>query len=123
MKKMSKKILSFVLAIMMLVPMATPVMAVISSPSEIQANQANVNTEGIANLGTNIVGILTTIGMIVSVVVLVVLGIKYMMGSAEEKAEYKKTLIPYIIGAGLVFAASAIANLVFTFTTTALPTV
>ncbi len=122
MKKMSKKILSFVLAVMMLVPMATPVMAVISSPNQIKANEANVNTAGIENLGTNIVGIVTTIGMIVSVVVLVVLGIKYMMGSAEEKAEYKKTLMPYIIGAGLVFAASAIANLVFTFTTTAIPT-
>ena len=122
MKKMSKKILSFVLAVMMLVPMATPVMAVISSPNQIKANEENVNTAGIENLGTNIVGIVTTIGMIVSVVVLVVLGIKYMMGSAEEKAEYKKTLMPYIIGAGLVFAASAIANLVFTFTTTAIPT-
>ena len=44
--------------------------------------------------------------------VLVVLGIKYMIGSAEEKAEYKKTMIPYIIGAILVFAASAIASIV-----------
>ena len=33
-------------------------------------------------------------------------------GSAEEKAEYKKTMIPYIIGAILVFAASAIASIV-----------
>ena len=57
-------------------------------------------------------GIITTVGIVVSVVVLVVLGIKYMIGSAEEKAEYKKTMIPYIIGAILVFAASAIASIV-----------
>ena len=55
------------------------------------------------------------IGSIVSVLVLVILGIKYMMGSAEEKAEYKKTLVPYIIGAGLVFAASTIAGAIYGF--------
>ena len=38
-----------------------------------------------------------------------------MMGSAEEKAEYKKTLLPYIIGAALVFAAATIASVVFNF--------
>ncbi len=69
-------------------------------------------TSGITTLGQQIIGIITTVGIVVSVVVLVVLGIKYMIGSAEEKAEYKKTMIPYIIGAILVFAASAIASIV-----------
>ena len=41
------------------------------------------------------------------------------MGSAEEKAEYKKTMLPYVIGAILVFAASNIAGLVFNFATNA----
>ena len=72
-------------------------------------------TDGISNVGNGVVRILTTIGIIASVIVLIVLGIKYMMGSPEEKAEYKKTLMPYIIGAGLVFAASAIAQVVFNF--------
>ena len=54
----------------------------------------------------------TTIGIIVAVVVLLVLGIKYMMGSASEKAEYKKTMIPYLVGALLIFGASAIAKAV-----------
>ena len=38
-----------------------------------------------------------------------------MMGSAEEKAEYKKTLMPYVIGAALVFAASTIAGVLYSF--------
>ena len=42
-----------------------------------------------------------------------VLGIKYMMGSAEEKAEYKKTFIPYIVGALLLFAASALVGVLY----------
>ena len=41
-----------------------------------------------------------------------ILGVKYMMGSAEERAEYKKSMLPYLIGAILLFGASAIANMV-----------
>ena len=70
-------------------------------------------TDGISNVGNGVVRILTTIGIIVSVATLVVIGIKYMMGSTEEKAEYKKSLLPYVIGAGLVFAASTIAQIVY----------
>ena len=33
------------------------------------------------------IGVLQTVGIVLSVVILVVLGLKYMMGSAEEKAE------------------------------------
>lgn len=66
--------------------------------------------QGLVN---TIIGWLTGIGMAVSVIVLLVLGIKYMIGSAEEKAEYKKTMIPYLVGAVLVFGASAIAQVVY----------
>lgn len=41
-----------------------------------------------------------------------------MMGSAQEKAEYKKTMIPYLIGAVLIFAASNIAGWIYNFATT-----
>ncbi len=38
-----------------------------------------------------------------------------MMGSAEERAEYKKTLFPYFIGAILIFAATSLAQMVYTW--------
>jgi hypothetical protein len=40
-----------------------------------------------------------------------------MMGSAEEKADYKKSMIPYLVGAVLVFAASTIAGVVYDMAT------
>ena len=67
----------------------------------------------VTDLGKKIVGIVQTVGSVVAVVVLVVLGIKYMMGSTEEKAEYKKTLLPYVIGAVLIFAASNLASVIY----------
>lgn len=72
---------------------------------------------GVASLGGQIVGIIQVVGIVVAVVILLVLGIKYMTGSAQEKAEYKKTMIPYIIGAILIFAASTIVNVIFNLAT------
>lgn len=74
---------------------------------------AGTSTGQLTNVGGRIVAIMQTVGIVVAVVVLLVLGIKYMMGSAEEKAEYKKTMIPYIVGAVLIFGATTIANVVF----------
>lgn len=106
------KILSIILiAILMVTMMGTVVMASDAS-GQVQElfNKDAEGTEGIMNVGGRIVSIVTTIGIIVAVVVLLVLGIKYMMGSAAEKAEYKKTMIPYLVGALLIFGASAIAK-------------
>jgi len=69
--------------------------------------------DGIATIGGQIADILTTIGIVVAVLVILILGIKYMMGSASEKAEYKKTMIPYVVGAVLVLGGSAIVKIVF----------
>lgn len=119
MKKMTK-ILSMLLIAMVILSIATTVVEAANATSNMPTpgqiiGTSNVNVTGISDLGNSIVKILTTVGIVASVIVLVVLGIKYMMGSAEEKAEYKKTLMPYIIGAGLVFAASGIANIVYNF--------
>lgn len=84
-------------------------------PSEITGNSNVSGTTEITNLGNALVGILQTVGIVLSVIVILVIGIKYMMGSAEEKAEYKKTMIPYIVGAALIFTASVFANVVYQF--------
>lgn len=116
MKKITK-VVSAILIVMMLMTVSTSVFAAAGTdvtPKSIDGN-SSVNVGGITSIGNDVVRIISTIGVVVSVIILVVLGIKYMMGSAEEKAEYKKTLLPYVIGAGLVFAASAIATVVYNF--------
>lgn len=65
------------------------------------------------NFGQGVISIIATVGSIISVVVLIALGIKYMMGSTEEKAEYKKSLLPYVIGACILFGASTIAGIIY----------
>ena len=60
-----------------------------------------------------IFGIVNAVGVICSVAVLALVGIKYMAGSIEEKAEYKKTMIGYIIGAILLFSGTTFPNVIF----------
>ena len=67
----------------------------------------------IKTVGNKVIQILSVVGSILSVIVIIVLGIKYMIGSVEEKAEYKRTLIPYLIGATFIFAASSIAGIIY----------
>lgn len=57
-----------------------------------------------------VIGLVQMIGTITSVLALIIIGIKYMVGSVEEKAEYKKTMKPYLIGAVMVFS---ITNIIF----------
>lgn len=75
------------------------------------------NTTEIDNLGNKVIGILQVLGSISAVVILMILGFKYMMGSAEDKADYKKSMIPYIVGAVCIFLAPFIAGAIFTFIT------
>ena len=111
------KILATIMAIVVIISVCGFVFAAAPNPDTYTGND-DYDTATIGEMGNQIIQIISVIGSIVSVIVLVVLGIKYMMGSAEEKAEYKKTLMPYIIGAAFVFAASAIAGIIFGFTNT-----
>ena len=70
------------------------------------------------DLANKVIGFFQAIGSIVSVLALVLIGIKYMMGSIEEKAEYKETMTYYIVGAILVFAISNISAMIYNFAKT-----
>ena len=115
MKKGTKIIFSTIMIVMMVILTVAPVFAATTGAVDPKTLTGSSNATTMQNIGNQIITVVSVAGSIVSVVVLIVLGIKYMMGSAEEKAEYKKTLMPYIIGAALVFAASAIAGIVFNF--------
>lgn len=65
----------------------------------------------------NILGVVQVIGSLCSVICLIVLGVKYMMGSLEEKAQYKKSLLPYFIGAIMVLGISNVLKIIYQIAT------
>lgn len=64
------------------------------------------------HIGNKIIGVVQIIGSVSSVIALIIIGIKYVTGSVEEKAEYKQTLKPYLIGAVLLFGITNILGIV-----------
>lgn len=106
------KILTTIATVLLIISMGISVVYAVT-PNELTGKAPESNE--ITDLGNKVIGVLQTVGIVLSVVILVILGIKYMMGSAEEKAEYKKTMIPYLIGAACCFLAPTIANIVYNF--------
>jgi len=51
-------------------------------------------------------------GILVSVLMLTIIGTKYMFSSVEDKAEYKKTMGPYILGCFLLMGASIVVGVI-----------
>jgi len=65
------------------------------------------------DIGNVVVGVIRTVGEAIAVVMLSIIGLRYVMGSVEEKAEYKQTMWPYILGAVLIFAGAALTNIIY----------
>ena len=116
MKKVSK-IFAIILLVVMLMSFSSVVFAATSVDPGTWKNQSGdkIKTDDITNFSASLINVISIVGSAAAIITLIVLGIKYMMGSAEEKAEYKKTMIPYIVGAVLIFAASTIAYVVYQF--------
>lgn len=119
MNKTVIRIITALVIIMMIVSISVNSIAAELEPGNLTGDTSKVQdgVNSINDVGNSIVGVLQVVGIVLSVIVLIILGIQYMMGSAEEKAEYKKTMMPYIVGAALIFAASAFAQVIYDFFT------
>ena len=111
--KKSLKIVSIMMMTIMMIMVATPVFAVGTSVIDQVKPTTPTNTTNILNLVNRILGFLQWAAIIGGVIIITILGIKYMMGSLEEKAEYKKSMIPLVVGVIVVMGATSIAKLLF----------
>lgn len=113
--KLTVKIFSLMLVITMLFAVIAPtVSCAILDADTVEPNYSG-DTNGIVNIAGRIIGLLRNISVVAGVLLLTVIGLKFMIGSAEEKAEYKKSLVPLVVGICVVMAATTITSLVFSF--------
>ena len=80
--------------------------------SDIDAGDVNT---GIGDALNAIIGIIQFAGSGIAVIVVSILGIKYLFASPSEKADVKKMAIPIVIGCILLFGAVNIAGVVYDF--------
>lgn len=115
--KKKYKVLYIFLILILVLSLSQVVFASTLTPNKIPGNTTGVDTEVVTTAAGKIVGFLQVVGSVVSVAILVVVGIRYMLGSVEEKAEYKKKMMAYVIGAILIFGAVTVASMVYNFAT------
>lgn len=60
-----------------------------------------------------IIKLLRNMSIIITILVITILGIKFMIGSVEEKAEYKKAYINIIIGVVFITLVTSIVDVIF----------
>lgn len=111
------KILGTLLMVIILITITTNVFAAEAKgqaidPADLSATYST-DDSGLTDKAGQIMGMIRNVAAIAAVIIIMVLGVKYMLGSVEEKAEYKKSFIPLIVGIVLVVAATAIAAFIF----------
>lgn len=79
-----------------------------------KGGSAQIDKGSLKNASSSIYNILLICGMIVAVLIGSIMGIKFMIGSVEEKAEIKAALVPFAIGCIVVFGAFGIWKIVVT---------
>ena len=67
---------------------------------------------GLDTTTSNIIGIVQFICYAAAVILLIVLGVKWLIAAPDQKADIKKSAVIYVIGAVLVFAAGAILQVI-----------
>ncbi len=114
-------ITSLVLIIAMVIFSNIPVKASsdpVTNPGDFDLSKGQTDDAGKINekIGP-ILGWLSVVGIVISVIAIAVIGLKYMLGSVEERADYKKTMISYIIGVMLIATVTTLPTIIYNFTT------
>lgn len=119
--KTLKIVTTILMAIFTVCTISQVVLAAGSTASDIAngitADPGSVDATGLQTIAGKVLGLIQIASAVAAVVLIAVFGFKFIMGSANEKADYQKSFIPLIVGVAVVFAASSIAKLLFsTFT-------
>ena len=69
---------------------------------------STINTAALKNTSNFIYKLLFSIGLVVAIIVGMILGIQFMVSSAEDKAKVKEALIAYVISCVVLFGAYGI---------------
>lgn len=77
----------------------------------------NEDSEELTTITNTILGIIQVAGTFISVISTMIIGVKYMLGSIQEKAQYKETMVPYVIGIVLLFVGVNILKPIYKLVT------
>lgn len=115
MKKTKIIILAILAVIMIIIPLTVNATYNSQIPTENykSSGPSTADVKDMYRFGGSVAGIIQIVGTAVSAGAMIIIGIKYVAASADEKAEYRERMIPYFIGAVLLFGASNIVKIAY----------
>ncbi|MBO5479182.1 MAG: hypothetical protein J6A04_05755 [Clostridia bacterium] len=118
MKKLTKIVIFLLICLFVIYSPTYALTDPIENPGayEPATNPTSNNTEFIERANV-VLGVIRAIGSFVAVITLMTLGIRYMLASTSDKALYKETMIPYLIGAIMVFTIPNLIGILFDIVT------
>lgn len=117
-KKITKIILLTMIAIFLCSAFYTS-MATVLDNFKGDISKASEGAGKIREIMAIVLEIVRTVGAGLAVLIIIVIGCKYIIASAGERADIKKNAVPYVIGVVVLFASSAIAGILKDFATKA----
>ncbi len=115
MRKISKKIIVSIIILIIAIFLNNICYATapIINPDDYKPADTTGNNTQFIGLANVIVGTMRAVGTVIAVVALMVIGLRYMFGSLEERANYKETMVPYLIGAVMLFTIPNILGIIY----------
>lgn len=102
--KFSKLLIAILLIIIFLMIFANSIFA-----ADMNQIYNGKNDKRVSNLASNALGVVQVVGYSAAVIMLAYIGIKYILSTPDGKADMKKQLIMYVIGAIILFGGATIA--------------
>lgn len=110
-----KKVLKiFIILVLILIININNVYALqIIDTNEFEPDSSMTDDDYLIDRANIIVTVIRNVGIVIAVITLMIIGVKSMFASSEERSEYKQALPGYIIGAFLIAAMSALPSLIY----------
>ena len=126
MKVLKKVSIRFFCALLITIPMHSIVFSASTDIYSTITNLAGSSKDSSAvssvnNMAGAIISMAKVICAGVAIIMLTVIAMKYMLAAPSEKADIKKHAVVYVVGAIVMFAATAILQIIQNFAVTALP--
>lgn len=111
---MEKNILTKIIFIALIIFLIFPLTCIASfntgyyNPGTLEKEEAG----SLFQIGEMVMGTMQNIAVIVAVITLALIGLRYMFGSLEKKAEYKQLIMPWLVGAIIILTITSILDII-----------
>lgn len=116
------KFIKIITALFIIAMLSTMVVSVFATPTDVLDKVQGDTTQamsvgGLSSTIKNVIGVVQVICYSAAVIMLILIGVKFITASPEGKAEIKKAAIQYVIGAIIVFAAGTLLGIIANMST------